>query len=436
MNRAVYFDRDAYLNRNQALGIELPYAQSTNVLKQSLSIQGKIIHNRIACQAMEGCDGTKDGCPSEMTNRRYMRFAKGGAGLIWYEATAVLPEGRANPRQLYIHKGNVEAFKTQIQAIKEAGLRENGYEPIIIMQATHSGRYSKPEGTPAPIIAYNNPIFEGDTPIAPDRIATDAYLDQVRDALIQGAVLAKQAGFDGVDIKCCHRYLLSELLSAYDRPGKYGGSYENRTRLLRESIQGAIDACGPDFIVTTRLNVYDGFPKPYGFGVSDSGEISMEEPIRLLQSLKEMGVHLVNISMGNPYFNAHVNRPFALGAYEPGEHPMEGVARVLQHTAALKKAVPEMHVLCSAISYLGTQAPHVVAAYIEAGQFDLAGFGRTIFAYPDFAKDILTTGEMRKEKSCICCSKCTELMRGGSTPGCVIRDELYQKIYKEWKCVR
>ena len=174
MNRAVYFDRDAYLNRNQALGIELPYAQSTNVLKQSLSIQGKIIHNRIACQAMEGCDGTKDGCPSEMTNRRYMRFAKGGAGLIWYEATAVLPEGRANPRQLYIHKGNVEAFKTQIQAIKEAGLRENGYEPIIIMQATHSGRYSKPEGTPAPIIAYNNPIFEGDTPIAPDRIATDA----------------------------------------------------------------------------------------------------------------------------------------------------------------------------------------------------------------------------------------------------------------------
>lgn len=433
MIRKVYTNPNDFHEQNQALGLDLPYSQDTAVLAKPLNLSSKVIPNRLACQAMEGCDGTAGGSPDILTQRRYDRFAKGGAGLIWFEATAVLPEGRANPRQLYIHKDNLDDFKRQVEAIKETALKENGYEPVVIMQATHSGRYSKPEGNPAPLIAYNNPIFEKDAPIDPSRIVTDDYLDTVRDKLIEGAQMAQKAGFDGVDIKACHRYLNSELLSAYNRPGKYGGSLENRTRLLRESITGAMENCDKDFIVSSRMNVYDGFSYPYGFGVGAEGiDFDPTEPIWLLKQLQKTGVELLNITMGNPYFNPHVNRPFVMGGYEAQEHPLEGVARMLQGIATLKKEVPDLKLICSAVSFLGVTAPNVVAAFIEQGGFDMGGFGRTIFAYPDFAKDILTKGQMDKNKICICCSKCTEIMRQpGGTPGCVIRDrELYAPLHK------
>ena len=435
MTRKVYTTLQEFHMQNQELGTALPFTPDVAALAAPLAVGSKTIPNRLACQAMEGCDGTADGSPDVLTKRRYERFAKGGAGLIWFEATAVMEEGRANPRQLYITETNLDHFKRQVEAIKETALRENGYAPVVIMQATHSGRYSKPNSTPAPLIAYNNPIFEKDAPISADRIVTDDYLDRVGEALVKGATLAERAGFDGVDIKCCHRYLNSELLSAYHRPGKYGGSLENRTRLLRESVQGAIESCSKDFIVSSRLNVYDGFAWPYGFGVSNDGSLDFDstEPEWLIRELYRSGVRLLNITMGNPYFNPHVNRPYAQGGYLAPEHPLEGVARMLEGIATLKKANPQMAMICSALSYLGVAAPNVVAAYIRDGGFDIAGFGRTIFAYPDFAKDILKTGAMEKNKICICCSKCTEIMRTpGGTPGCVIRDqEVYKPIYQK-----
>jgi len=435
MIRKVYTTAREFQAQNDDLGTRLPFSPDTCVLQTPLTVAGKRIPNRLACQAMEGCDGTAGGSPDVLTRRRYDRFARGGAGIIWFEATAVMEEGRANPRQLYITEANLDDFKRQVEAIKETALRENGYAPLVVMQATHSGRYSKPNGNPAPLIAYNNPIFEKDTPISADRIVTDEHLDRIGEALVKGAVLAEKAGFDGVDIKCCHRYINSELLSAYTRAGRYGGSLENRTRLLRESIRGAIESCSGDFLVSSRLNVYDGFPYPYGFGVKAGGSLDFDpaEPEWLLKTLYGYGVRLLNITMGNPYFNPHVNRPFATGGYEIEEHPLEGVARMLEGTARLKKAVPEMAIICSAVSYLGVAAPNVVAAYIKDGGFDLAGFGRTVFAYPDFARDILQTGSMDKNKICICCSKCTEIMRRpGGTPGCVIRDrDIYLPIYQQ-----
>ena len=435
MIRKVYTTTEDFKVQNSELGLDLPFSDNTDILKNEYKIGNKIIPNRLVCQAMEGCDGTPDGSPDTLTKRRYERFAKGGAGIIWFEATAVMEEGRANPRQLYICDNNLDDFKRQVEEIKETSLKTNGYEPVVIMQATNSGRYSKPNGTPEPLIAYNNPIFEKDNPISSDRIVTDEYLDRVGEALVKGAVLAEKAGFDGVDIKCCHRYLNSELLSAFNREGRYGGSLENRTRLLREGVKGAIGSCSKDFIVSSRLNVYDGFEYPYGFGVKNDGSLDFDttEPDWLIKELYSYGVRLLNITMGNPYFNPHVNRPFAQGGYEAAEHPLEGVSRLLGGTAELKKLNPDMAIICSAVSYLGVAAPNVVAGFIEKGGFDFGGFGRTIFAYPDFAKDILKNGCMDKNKICICCSKCTEIMRKpGGTPGCVIRDrDTYLPIYKE-----
>ena len=435
MLRKVYSATEEFISQNRELDTELPFSENLSVLGKKLIIGNKTINNRLACQPMEGCDGNSDGTPGELTLRRYDRFAKGGAGLIWYEAVSVLPEGKANPRQLHINENNLDAFARQVDSIKETAVKENGFEPVVIMQATHSGRYSKPEGRPAPLIAYNNPIFEKDSPISPDRIVSDEYIDRVKEALIHSAVLAERAGFDGVDIKACHRYLNCELLSAFNRSGRYGGSFENRTRLLRESILGAQQVTDGGFIVTSRMNVYDGFPYPYGFGVREGAGIDTDltEPVELIKLLSSYNVQLLNITMGNPYFNPHVNRPFAKGGYTHEEHPLEGVSRMLKGTSDIKREVPEMNLIASAFTYLGVAAPYVAAGFIEAGLFDMAGFGRTVFAYPDFSKDILFSGGMDKNKICICCSKCTEIMRTpGGTPGCVIKDrDVYAPIYKK-----
>ncbi len=434
MNRRVYTSAEEFSAQNAELKTNLPYSEDLSVLGEQITVGNKTVSNRLACQAMEGCDGNADGTPAELTIRRYKRLAEGGAGIIWFEATACREDGRANPRQLWIKKDNLDSFKKIVNEIKENAIKANGFEPLVIMQATHSGRYSKPHGTPEPLIAYNNPIFEGDKPIDKSRILSDDELDRIGAALIESSRLAEEAGFDGVDIKCCHRYINSELLSAYEREGKYGGSLENRTRLLRECIEGAMKSTGKDFIVSSRLNAYDGFPYPYGFGVSKNGgiEFDKEEPVWLLKELRDLGIELLNITMGNPYFNPHVNRPFALGGYEPEEHPLEGVARMLHGIAELKREGPEIKIISSALSYLGVTAPEVCAGFVRDGGFDFCGFGRTILAYPDFAKDILSGG-FKKEKICICCSKCSEMMRAGGTPGCVVRDKLYTDIYREFK---
>lgn len=434
--RNVILNRESFFEINGGLGSALKYSEDLACLAQTVQIGPKTAPNRLVCQAMEGCDGKADGSPDELTERRYLRFARGGAGIIWFEATACLEEGRANPRQLWLTEENIDAYRALLDRIRETALRENGTVPLIVMQNTHSGRYSKPHGVPEPIIAYSNPIFEGNHPIDPARIITDEGIDRVKAALVKNSELAERAGFDGVDVKCCHRYLNSELLSAYQREGRYGGSFENRTRLLREAVEGSIQRTAASFLVSTRLNVYDGFPYPFGFGVRTDGTTDFDrtEPVRLLRELNALGVDLVNVTMGNPYFNPHVNRPFSAGPYLPAEHPAEGVARMLGGIAAIKAEVPQVRLICSALSWLGTAAPNVAAGYIRDGGFDFAGFGRMIFAYPDFARAILRDGALDPKKVCVACSKCTELMRSpGGTPGCVIRDPLYTDLYRKMK---
>ena len=415
------------------VGVRLPLSEDLSALQREVKIGSKTAANSIAIQPMEGCDGTADGRPAELTLRRYDRFARSGAGLIWAEAVAITPEGRANPRQLWLTRDNLDEYKKFVAGIKETCMRENGFEPVVIMQATHSGRYSKPEGVPAPLIAYNNPIFEGDKPIAAERILSDDYLYGLIDKFGASASLAEQAGFDGVDIKCCHRYLNSELLSAYTRKGDFGGSLENRTRLLRSGVAAAQAATGSDFIVTSRLNVYDGFAYPYGWGVreGEGTEVDLTEPLELVRVLhQEMGMKLLDVTIGNPYFNPHVNRPYDGGPYVPSEHPLEGVARMAHCVAEIQRANPELKVISSGLSYLRQFSANLAAGELENGVCSIAGFGREAFAYPDFPQDIFKKGAMEPNKCCIACGKCTELMRAGSTAGCVIRDEVYLTIYR------
>ena len=424
-----------FLKLCEEAGVSLPYAADTAVLGEKIRVQGLTVPNRIAYQAMEGCDSTASGSPDELTKRRYLRFAAGGPGVIWYEATAVMQEGRANPRQSFMTPDNVGDFAAMVNDIKSTCMRENGYEPVVICQLTHSGRYSKPTGTPAPLIAYNDPVFEKDKPIPADRIVTDEYLDRVGEALVNSTALAKQAGFDGVDIKSCHRYLLCELLSAFTRPGKYGGDYENRTRLLKTAVRGAMAMATDRFVISTRINLYDGFEYPWGFGVKEGEGITPDwsEAKRLMRELAAMGMPMFDFTMGNPYFNPHVNRPYASGGYEPPEHPMQGVARMLEGIREVAAVVPDTPVICSGLSFLGTEAGRVAAGCIREGWFAMAGFGRATLANPDIAKNILQNGQTDLDKLCLACGKCTEIMRQpGGTPGCAMRDhEVYTPIYQK-----
>lgn len=418
----------------QALGLCLPFSDKTDILKTPLTLNGKTIPNRIVIQPMEGCDCAADGTPDELTIRRYDKFAQSGAGLIWFEATAVWEEGRANPRQAWINDKTLDSYKALTDRIREKAVQAGQPVPLIIMQATHSGRYSKPHGVPEPLIAYNNPIFEKDNPIDPSRIVSDDYLYRLTDRMGEAAALAEKAGFDGVDIKACHRYLNSELLSAYTREGDFGGSFENRTRFLRTSIQNAKQSTGKDFIVTSRLNIYDGFPYPYGFGVSPEGGIEpdLTEAKKLIGILhQELGLSMIDVTIGNPYFNPHVNRPADIQPYELPESPLKGLERILDCAHEIQAAFPELCVIGSGLTYPRQFAGMLAAGALEKGYFSLAGFGRMAFAYPDFPKTLLAGQPLDPRQCCIACGKCSLLMRYGSKAGCVVRDRLYTELFKE-----
>ena len=421
-------------NRSE-LPEELPYRDSTEILSSPCRTAGHILPNRIVYQPMEGCDGTGDGTPGELTVRRYCRFAHGGPGLIWFEATAILPEARANPRQMMLTGKNRDAYKKLLSEMREISVRENGYAPLIICQLTHSGRYSKPNGYPEPLVAQHRPLFEGDHPLSGDRILSDDCLAALPERYASAARLAAEVGFDGVDIKACHGYLLSELLGAYGRSGPYGGeAYENRTRLLLSAVE-AVKAAAPDsLLLASRFNAYDGFPYPHGFAAGDrAGVPDLREPERLAGDLVRRGVRILDVTMGNPYQNHEVNRPTAFADEVP---PYESILRMRAGAIAVAKAAraaaADALTVATGFSYLGFTAPHVAAADIGAGAYELVGFGRQIFADPDSAREILQNGCADPHRLCLTCGKCTALMRAGKTPGCVIYDrEIYGSLYRE-----
>ncbi len=411
-----------------ALGLDLPLSEDTSVLARGFDVRGERLHfkNSVAIHPMEGFDSEPDGAPSELTRRRYLRFADSDAGLYWFEAVAISNESRSNNRQLWLNEQSADAFKRLIDE-----LHEKTYGAPVICQLTHSGRFSRPENKPAPIIAYHNPVLNRPFNIPADHpVVTDEYLDSLVPQYVKAAKLAEQVGFDGVDIKACHRYLLSELLSAYTRKGRYGGSYENRTRLYRDVIAAVKSEVG--IAVGTRLGVHDGIGYPYGFGddMEDSSKFDPSEALRLISDIHSLGVNLINVTMGTPYYNPHVNRPYCTGGYEPPEHPLVGVARMINGAAILQKAFPDIAFIGTGYTFLRQFSPYLAAGAVGSGMISAAGFGRMAFAYDGFAKDLIA-GDMKPNKCCLTCGKCTELMRAFTTTGCPIRDsEVYAPIYK------
>lgn len=410
----------------QEKNLNIPIIDDFSVLGLSLGLKKFSVKNRFLSQPMETCDANpENGTPSMLTYTKYERIAKGGSAIIWIEAIAITPESRSNPYQLYMTDENVGAFKKLVDFIKKTGLEANGFEPIVIAQLNHSGRYTKKDGKPAPRVMYLNPLYEKSGALAQSCVVTDDELRQVEIDMGNAARLAQKAGFDGADIKACHRYLLSESLSAFNRPGHYGGDFINRTRLFRNCIESA-QAATKDYYFTTRMNIYDGCEYPYGFGMKNDGSKTpdLAEPLRLATMLcDEYGFDMLNVVCGNPYVNPDVSRPYSSGAYI-GDDPLTAISRGIEltkqisHLARSKNA----HVVISSLGYLRQYIPYVAAGILRNDCAELIGLGRPMLAYPDLPNDVLTQGKACREKSCVTCSKCAVLKANMLHVGCVARD--------------
>lgn len=443
---------------NARLGIDLRFQDDLTPYDQPLAIGPRTVGNRWCIHPMEGCDGEPDGTPGELTFRRYRRFGDGGAKLIWGEACAVTEAGRANPRQIWLNESNASSFAKMVEETRAAHRSANGDDSDLLfgLQLTHSGRYSYR----TPVIACNDPLLYGRYRVTAETpLISDDELKGLVDHYVAATKLAKQVGFDFVDVKQCHRYLLNELLGAKNRPGPFGGSFENRTRLARD-IFTAIHGAVPGIILATRLNVFDsipfkkgpdddGIPEPWnaplqnGWGMNERDPFTPDlmEPLRWIAEMRQLGVAVVNVTMGNPYAQPHFGRPFEYpppDGYETPEHPLIGVNRHFQATATIQQANPGFPIVGTGYSYLQEFLPQAGAANLQDCRVSLVGVGRATLAQPDWVRQLRDSGKLDRKRVCRTFSYCTALMRAKNHPlgqyptGCPPFDkEAYGEIWKE-----
>ena len=286
---------------------------------------------------------------------------------------------------------------------------------------------------------------------------SDSEIKSLIDDYLSAARMAYDLGYQFVDVKHCHGYIGHEFLSAFTRPGPYGGSFENRTRFLREIVAGIRTDC-PDLKIGVRLSAFDfvpfypdpeqsegkklgpGIPEDfseylpykYGFGIDEDNPIAanLAETCRFLELLRELDIVLVNLSAGSPYYNPHIQRPAYFppsDGYQPPEDPLVGVARQVGITAQIKKQFSDLLIVGTAYSYLQEFLPHVAQALVRDGKVDFIGLGRMVLSYPDLPVDVLQKAETSKRKLCRTFSDCTTAPRNGMISGCFPLDSYYKK---------
>ncbi|MCX6301060.1 MAG: hypothetical protein NTW82_02655 [Bacteroidia bacterium] len=421
--RFSYKSKDQLILKARELNLDMPYSEDLSPLTESAIVNGFPVTNRMVVQPMEGHDGEYDGSPSDLSRRRYLRYAEGGSGIIWFEAVSVSSDGRSNPRQLWMQKKSQDKYSFLNGDIRKHA-NKNGFNPMLVIQLTHSGRYSNPEGKSAPRVASLNPVLDKTAPF----ILSDDDLKRIQDQYVIASRLSFRSGFDAIDIKACHGYLVVELLAAKNREKSiFGGEEtEKRFRFMLETIDRIKDEV-PDIIVTTRLNISDLYQG--GFGVNETGQADFTEPLKLVEGLQQKGIQMINLSMGSPYFNSHITRPYdnpLPGFNVPAEYPLEGVVRMINGTALFQKRFRAISFVGSAYSWLRQYAPHAGAAVLTNGGASFIGFGRNSFAYPSMPSDIINKGKADPGKCCITCSGCTRLISSFKPGGCVIQDrEIY-----------
>lgn len=437
----------ALRSRLAELGLDLPVADRVDAagpLSRPVTItDGRAgtfaAPNRFAVLPMEGWDGTTAGQPTDLVRRRWTRFAESGAGLVWGEATAVVPEGRANPNQLVVGARTADDLGALRSLLSP--------DQVVGLQLTHSGRWARPDGTPHPRTAFRHPVLDDRTGASDASVLTDGELEELQGAFVAAAVRVAEAGFDFVDVKCCHGYLLHELLAGRDRPGPFGGDLDGRTRFLRGVLAG-IRSRAPGLAVAVRLSAFDfvpyrqgedgvgeperdgTLPRPFGADAAGLG-IDLTETHELLDLLASEGVGLVCTTAGSPYYNPHIQRPAYFppsDGYDPPEDPLVGVVRQIAATTELTRAHPDLVIVGSGYSYLQDWLPHVGQEVVAAGGTHLVGLGRMALSYPTLPADLLAGRPLERRLVCRTFSDCTTAPRAGLVSGCYPLDPHYKAM--------
>jgi 2,4-dienoyl-CoA reductase-like NADH-dependent reductase (Old Yellow Enzyme family) len=422
-------------------------------MAQPLEADGLRAGNRFCILPMEGWDGTTGGEPTELTTRRWENFGRSGAKLIWGgEAAAVREDGRGNPAQLMITPDTWEAMARLREALVAAHVARFGGDAVddlvVGLQITHSGRYGRPNawGRPEPLAAAAHPVLDRRFP-GGVRVITDEELDRLVEDYVRGARLAQRAGFGFVDVKHCHGYLGHELLGARHREGRYGGPFENRTRLLRSVVEG-IRADAPGLRVAVRFSAFDTVPYTkdaegvgtreeappgydHAFGLLEDDvllDAALDDARELLRLLQALDIRWVCVTAGSPYHNPHVQRPALFppsDGYDPPEDPLAGVARQVRATARLKAEFPDLVIVGSAYSYLQEWLPNVAQRVVRERGADFVGLGRMVLSYPDLPADVLEGRPLQRRRICRTFSDCTTAPRKALPSGCYPLDPFY-----------
>jgi len=454
---------DAFRGRLLELGLELPVddeilsAAAGSPLAQPIQVGSFRVGNRWCIHPMEGWDANRDGSPSELTLRRWRNFGLSGAKLIWGgEAAAVQADGRANPHQTLAVLKNRTGLARLLDALLDSHRSAFGAtdDLLVGLQLTHSGRFCRPQSKQLePRIAYHHPLLDekfGIDSRDDSVVCSDEYLERLIDNYVLAAGLAHGVGFQFVDIKSCHGYLLHEFLSAHPRPGRFGGDFDGRTRLLTTIVARVRDAY-PDLMIGVRLSVFDmppfrtsrdvGQPMDYerllpyrlAFGVDENAPLQQDlsEPLRLIRRLSELGVATINVSAGSPYYNPHMQRPAIFppsDGYLPPEDPLVGVTRQIEAARQCKQAFPELPLVGSGYTYLQDYLPHVAQAIVRHGWIDFVGIGRMVLAYPNLPADSLAGRPLQRKRVCRTFSDCTTAPRSGLVSGCFPLDPYYKAL--------
>lgn len=432
-------------------------------LAQPIDVDGFRAGNRFVIHPMEGWDGEEDGRPSAYVRRRWRNFGRSGAKWIWGgEAMAVVPAGRANPNQLLINGQTKDGLARLLDECVQAHRDECGPTDDLLVgfQLTHSGRFCRPtKQGPAPKILYHHPLLDRKFKIPPGYpVLSDDDIAWIIERFIAAAKIAEECGAAFVDVKHCHGYLGHEFLSAYTRPGKYGGSFENRTRFLREIVEGIRGATN-GLKIGVRLSAFDfvsfhpdpeqtagnklgpgipddysdHIPYRYGFGTDDGNPVAYDltDTCRFIELLQSLGIRMLNVSAGSPYYNPHIQRPAMFppsDGYQPPEDPLVGCARQIEATAQLKKQFPEMVFVGTAYTYFQEYLPHVAQWAVRSGGTDTVGLGRMVLSYPTLPRDVLERGELETKRICRTFSDCTTGPRSGLISGCFPLDPFYKEL--------
>lgn len=447
-----FADPPALRERLAELGLDLPVDDTVDPagplarpLEATDGSAGRLeIPNRFAVLPMEGWDATGDGLPSDLVRRRWRRFGSSGAGLVWGgEAVAVRHDGRANPHQLVIDE-RTAASVGELRELLVAAADEVGVRPLVGLQLTHSGRWSRPEGDPVPRTAVVDPVLDDRVGATAASVLGDDELDELAGRFVDAAALAAAAGFAFVDVKACHGYLGHELLMARERPGRYGGDLEGRTRFLRTVVAGIRDRV-PSLAIGVRLSLFDpgphaagadgvGVPVPGatpGFGpLDDDGRPDLTEAVAVVRLLADAGVRLVCTTASSPYWAPHAQRPAWFppsDGYLPPRDPLVDTVTMLRAGRDLRAAAPEGTVVVgTGFSYLQQFLPQVGQALVRDGWTDAVGLGRMVLSYPDLPADVLGGEPLRTRLICRTFSDCTTAPRNGLVSGCYPLDRFYK----------